>query len=91
MSDVRSIVIEGSAGPEQTLSYIHLPFEVPEGTTRVEVAYSYSDAIGSDPQLTGGNTVDLGIFDARGIEFPGAGFRGWSGSARSQARRCLSR
>ena len=83
MSDVRSILIEGRAGPEQTLSYLHLPFEVPSGVTRIEVAYSYSDSIGSDPQLTGGNTVDLGLFDPRGIDFPSVGFRGWSGSARS--------
>ncbi len=60
--------------------YHDLPFTMPPGVTRLDVRYDYSDAIGSDPHLTGGNTVDIGLFDWRGD----AGFRGWSGSARTE-------
>lgn len=77
------IVREGTLVPAQEKTYVHLPFDVPEAATRIQVEYSYSDRIGSDPMLGGGNTVDLGVFDARGIDFLTAGFRGWSGSERS--------
>ncbi len=76
------ITLEGHAEPEQTLTYLHLPFEVPAGTERMAVSYEYSAAISSDPHITGGSTVDLGIFDTRGTDFMTEGFRGWSGSAR---------
>lgn len=77
-----TIVLEGTLTTDQTLTYIYLPFEMPEDTARIDVSYSYSAAISSDPQLTGGNTIDIGIFDVRGVAFLDAGFRGWSGSAR---------
>ncbi|HKI59138.1 MAG TPA: CehA/McbA family metallohydrolase [Trueperaceae bacterium] len=58
----------GEAGP-----YLTLPFEVPPGTTRIDVRYRY-DA---------GHILDLGLFDPRMGPFPStSGFRGWSGSAR---------
>ncbi|MGB8647116.1 MAG: CehA/McbA family metallohydrolase [Anaerolineae bacterium] len=50
--------------------------------TRIQVEYAYSHRIGAEPEFTGGNTIDLGLFDARGSAFPAAGFRGWSGSER---------
>ncbi|MBK8026973.1 MAG: PHP domain-containing protein [Chloroflexi bacterium] len=84
MTDPIHLVLSGALTPDQTLTYIHLPFEVPEGIDRIEVAYSYDAAIGSDPLLSGGNTIDIGIFDPRGVEFLNAGYRGWSGSARSE-------
>lgn len=77
-------VLEGHATPAQEGSFLTLPFEMPEGTGRLDVRYEYSEAIGSDPHLTGGNTVDIGLFDQRGIAFMEAGFRGWSGSARRE-------
>ncbi len=76
------IILEGTATPDQTLTYLHVPFEVPGGITQIAVRYEYDNVIGSDPQLTDGNTVDIGIFDTRGIDFLSEGFRGWSGSAR---------
>lgn len=39
----------------------------------MHVAYDYSDRVASDPQLRGGNTLDIGLFDP-------FDFRGWSGS-----------
>lgn len=77
-----TIIYEGTLRSEQEKSYVHLPFDVPANTRLVTIDYRYSNRIGSSPKLTGGNTIDLGIFDARGIDFLNAGFRGWSGSER---------
>jgi hypothetical protein len=74
--------IKGYEPPGDEKFYRHLRFEMPPGVTRLDVRYEYSDAIGSDPHLTGGNTVDIGLFDWRGSEFLKTGFRGWTGSAR---------
>jgi len=68
--------------PEQTGTYALLPIDLPGGTVRLDVQYSYSHRIGAEPQFQGGNTLDLGLFDERGIAFLEAGFRGWSGSER---------
>jgi hypothetical protein len=58
----------------------HVPFEVPEGTRQVHIEITYNDQIGSSPMLSGGNTLDIGLFDHQGIESGGPGLRGWSGS-----------
>jgi hypothetical protein len=50
-------------------SYIELPFEVPEGVTRVSIETSYTER---DKHTT----IDLGLFD-------GERFRGWSGGNKS--------
>ncbi|MBZ0291067.1 MAG: CehA/McbA family metallohydrolase [Anaerolineae bacterium] len=78
------IILEGKAEPSQQRTYINLPFTVPEHVTRLDVRYEYSDQVGSSPELVNGNTVDIGIFDARGADFLASGFRGWSGSARDR-------
>ncbi|MGQ9572741.1 MAG: CehA/McbA family metallohydrolase [Dehalococcoidia bacterium] len=65
--------------------YIYLPFAVPPRTTRIDVSYNYDDPVMGDFGQGAGNTVDIGIFDPRGLEFlEGSGFRGWSGSRRRQ-------
>lgn len=52
-----------------------VPFEVPEGTTRIDLAYAYDE----------GSLLDLGLADATLEPFPAdRGLRGWSGSARRQ-------
>lgn len=79
---LQTSVYEGLVGPESEKTYYHVPFEIPAGAVRLEVDFTYNDRIGSNPTLTGGNTVDLGVFDERGIDFLRAGFRGWSGSER---------
>ena len=83
MSQPITLEISGHAETNQTQTYTNLPFDVPEGIGRIDVSYEYSDQVGSDPHLTNGNTVDIGIFDPRGAGFNEGGFRGWSGSARS--------
>src|SRR5438067_1934947 len=70
-----TIMLEGFIPAEKTGSYLHLPFEVPPGTGRIDIHYSYDSAIGAEPQYSGGNTIDIGLFDERG---PVEGFRGWS-------------
>ncbi len=55
-------------------AYVMLPIEVPAGTTQVRVKYCWEG---------GGNTVDLGIWQARDGATPWAvpQFRGWGGSS----------
>jgi PHP domain len=77
-----TLVIEGECTPGQEKTYLHLPFEMPSGAARLQVEYTYGNRIGAEPDQVGGNTLDLGVFDARGIDFLSAGFRGWSGSER---------
>lgn len=78
----QTITLAGRIGVEQAKTYVHLPFEMPGDATRLDIEFEYSHRIGSSPLLEGGNTIDLGIFDARGIDFLNAGFRGWTGSER---------
>lgn len=55
--------------------YLYLAFEVPAGTTSLQVRYQY-DA---------GNLLDIGLFDPTAEPFPTrTGFRGWSGSKRRE-------
>lgn len=64
--------------------YVYLPFALPEPASRLHVRYHYSAVMSSD-QTEGGNVIDIGLFDPQGATFPGgAGFRGWSGSARQE-------
>ncbi len=66
-----TVVLRGHITSERP-DWIYVPFDVPRGTTRVEVSYSYDHA--------NGNALDIGLFDARGTA---SGFRGWSGGART--------
>ena len=53
---------------------------MPPGVTQIHIAYDYSDRIPSTPGLSGGNTLDIGLFDQQGHAAGTPGFRGWSGS-----------
>lgn len=79
----QTIRLTGHITPDQRWTYIDVPFDVPPGVARLDVVYRYDAMIGSDPHLTGGNTIDIGIFDARGSGFSSPGYRGWTGSART--------
>lgn len=74
------LVLTGRFERSDEKGYRHVPFEVPRPLRQLHVRYAYSDMIDSDPSLTGGNTLDIGIFDERGTASGGRGFRGWSGS-----------
>jgi hypothetical protein len=55
--------------------YYYIPFEVPPGTTRIDVTLAYPKAEDC--------IIDLGAFDPRDTGYPTEdGFRGWSGGAR---------
>ncbi|HLV84460.1 MAG TPA: CehA/McbA family metallohydrolase [Devosia sp.] len=57
--------------------YFYIPFEVPPGTTRIDVTLAYAKADDC--------VIDLGAFDPRDTGYPSAqGFRGWSGGARDR-------
>lgn len=58
--------------------YYYIPFDVPEGTTRIDVRMAYPHADDC--------VVDLGCFDSRMTDYPAppASFRGWSGGARDR-------
>jgi hypothetical protein len=69
--------------------YRLVAFQVPEGTASLTVRYEYVNA--ADKSRAGkeasGSIIDLGLFDPRGHAFlDGAGFRGWSGGARSEVK-----
>src|SRR3990170_1849354 len=64
------------------LPYRYLPFDVPPGTKRIEVSYHFARDDAKQPEWGSDDVVDIGVFDARGTDFLGSGFRGWSGSAR---------
>jgi hypothetical protein len=74
------IVLEGRFTAADRMRYVLVPFEVPPGLRQLEIRYSYTDRIDSDPLVGGGNTLDIGLFDSRGTETGSVGFRGWSGS-----------
>ncbi len=57
--------------------YFYIPFDVPAGTTRMDVTLAYRKAEDC--------IIDLGAFDPRDTGYPSAtGFRGWSGGARDR-------
>lgn len=70
--------------PEDQRTFQHLPFEVPDGVDQMHISIAYNNQIGSSPLLTGGNTLDIGLFDAQGTKSGGPGLRGWSGSAHTE-------
>ncbi len=78
------LVLEGHFEKDHERRYAHVPFDVPVGRRQLHVRYSYNDQIDSDPTLGGGNTLDIGLFDERGIAASSAGFRGWSGSEKME-------
>ena len=74
------VVLEGHFDKNHERRYAHVPFAVPSDRRQLHIRYAYSDQIDSDPLVTGGNTLDIGVFDERGIAEASPGFRGWSGS-----------
>src|SRR3954449_2047647 len=74
------IVLRGAFDAAHQRRYAHVPFDVPSGVRALHISYDYSERIPSDPLLSGGNTLDIGLFDPRGIAPSSTGFRGWSGS-----------
>jgi hypothetical protein len=78
------VVLEGRFEAADLMRYSLVPFDVPSGCRQLEIRCAYSDRIDSDPLLSGGNTLDIGLFDPRGVETGSVGFRGWSGSHKDE-------
>ncbi|WP_327324288.1 CehA/McbA family metallohydrolase [Streptomyces sp. NBC_01210] len=76
-----SQVVRGTLPPGSP-DFVYLPVEIPKGVCEIHVAYTYERPV--VPPGTQGNALDIGIFDERGTELGGDGFRGWSGGARTE-------
>lgn len=74
------LVLSGRFEPGEAMIYRHVPFEMPSDKHQLHMEVSYNDQIGSSVFLTGGNTLDIGLFDEKGTQSGSPGFRGWSGS-----------
>ncbi|MGW7817183.1 CehA/McbA family metallohydrolase [Streptomyces puniciscabiei] len=68
--------------PPGSPDFVYVPVEVPAGVREIKVSYTYDKP--SVPAGTQGNALDIGLFDERGTELGGRGFRGWSGGARTE-------
>ncbi|WP_405948605.1 CehA/McbA family metallohydrolase [Streptomyces prunicolor] len=68
--------------PTGSPDYVYVPVEIPTGVNEIRVAYTYDKP--PVPAGTQGNALDIGIFDQRGTDLGGRGFRGWSGGARTE-------
>lgn len=67
--------------PPGAPDYVYLPVRVPEGVREITVSYTFDEP--EVPDGVQGNALDIGIFDERGTDAGGRGFRGWSGGSRS--------
>src|SRR5699024_6724673 len=54
--------------PDEQKVWKHIPFQMPAGVDQFHISIEYNDRIDSNPWLTGGNTLDVGLFDPQGIE-----------------------
>lgn len=84
MHSAPDMTLTGRFEPADELTYRHLPFAVPDGVHQIHLRVGYNARIGSSPLLRGGNTLDIGLFDERGSEASSPGFRGWSGSEKTE-------
>ena len=82
-STTPDVNLTGHFAVEETQTFRHVPFAVPDGVRQIHLRVTYNDRIDSSPLVSGGNTLDIGLFDQRGLATGGPGFRGWSGSSRS--------
>jgi predicted metal-dependent phosphoesterase TrpH len=57
--------------------YQYLPFDVPPGTTRIDIEYRYDKA-------NGANVADLGLYEPGPLELQTPALRGWTGGERDK-------
>ncbi|MGH3355905.1 MAG: CehA/McbA family metallohydrolase, partial [Nocardioidaceae bacterium] len=75
-----TLVRTGRFEPVGAPDWHYVPVDVPQGASAIAVSYSVASQ-GSPP----GNVLDIGIFDSSGHDLGNAaGFRGYSGGARSR-------
>jgi len=61
---------------QQVDRYVQVPFDVAQGTTRIDIDLKYDRA-------NGDNVVDLGLLEPGSLELGTRAFRGWTGGERS--------
>ncbi|MDF7815055.1 CehA/McbA family metallohydrolase [Hymenobacter sp. YC55] len=71
-----TVVRQGHVPADSLFKLFYVPIEVPAGTTEIRVQEDYN--------RQGGNVLNMGVYDPAGYR-PGttAGFRGWSGGAKT--------
>ncbi|WP_235726871.1 CehA/McbA family metallohydrolase [Martelella mediterranea] len=75
--DMQDIALKLMPADQARSPYAYVPFDVPDGTTRIDVTLDYPKAEDC--------VIDLGCVDPRIAPFPAdQGFRGWSGGARDR-------
>jgi hypothetical protein len=79
--DTETRTVRGTLPPGSP-DFVYLPLDIPSGVREIKVSYTYERP--SVPAGTPGNALDIGLFDWRGTELGGKGFRGWSGGARTE-------
>ena len=76
---------QGYLAADTPRGYQTIPFNLPAHTTRIDISYTctpdFSDIRPGENPLD--FVADLAVFDSRGAEFMGAGYRGTSGNSRS--------
>lgn len=72
--------------PPGSPDFVYVPVDVPAGVRELRVSYGYDRP--AVPAGTPGNALDIGLFDERGTELGGEGFRasasgcGWTPTPR---------
>lgn len=79
-SRISPIVLTTRFEEREEGTFRHMPFELPSGVEQIRIRVEYNNQISAAPNVTGGNTLDIGLFDQHGTETGNTGFRGWSGS-----------
>lgn len=74
-AEERIIRVHYTPKDQQIGRYQHVPFDVPAGTTRIDVAYRYDKAGAA-------NVIDLGLLEPGPLELGTPAFRGWTGGER---------
>lgn len=82
--DGEKLAFTGEVARDDAKRYLIQPFDVAPGTTRVELAYGWEEKPGLPATPLTGTTLDLGLYDQRGLR---NGFRGWGGSRQGRLDR----
>ncbi len=61
---------------QQVDRYVQIPFDIPPGTTRIDIELKYDRANGE-------NVVDVGLLEPGSLDLGTKAFRGWTGGERS--------
>ncbi|MBK5256037.1 MAG: hypothetical protein JJE39_08385, partial [Vicinamibacteria bacterium] len=74
--EVRLIKGHYTQKDQQVDRYVNVPFDVPAGTTRIDIELAYDRAKGE-------NVIDLGLLEPGPLALGAKAFRGWTGGERS--------